>query len=294
VDDQLRRRAVGPPAARSVLLTVLGEYVYPSPRGIWQETLINALVVLGYKSHAARQAVARSVTGGWLRTERRGRRSLLHLTETATSMLSAGAARIYGFGEPREWDGRWLLVVLRVPEQRREVRHQARTRLAWAGFGSLGGGVWISPHVGRQSEVRDIAQSDAVADLLTFRAEIGELGGDRALVAEAWDLQEVGEAYRAFIAAFSRQRPASASALFRQQTLLVHEWRRFPFLDPDLPERLLPRSWPRARALEVFAERHAAWHEGAQDHFRSLENVGRTVAAAPAQRPKAASQPASR
>ena len=71
-------------------------------------------------------------------------------------MLRTGAERIYGFGEPRDWDGRWLLVALRVPEERREVRHQLRTRLAWAGFGSLGGGLWISPHVEREAELREM------------------------------------------------------------------------------------------------------------------------------------------
>ena len=33
------------------------------------------------------------------------------------------------------WDGRWLLLILRVPEQRRELRHQLTTQLAWAGLG---------------------------------------------------------------------------------------------------------------------------------------------------------------
>ena len=75
MDDQLRRRAVGAPAARSVLLTLLGEYVLPRRPGVWQETLINALCALDYKTQAARQALARSVTAGWLRTERHGRRS---------------------------------------------------------------------------------------------------------------------------------------------------------------------------------------------------------------------------
>src|SRR5690242_15195061 len=42
VDDQLRRRSVGAPAARSTLLTVLGEYVLPAPDGVWQETLVSA------------------------------------------------------------------------------------------------------------------------------------------------------------------------------------------------------------------------------------------------------------
>ena len=48
----------GPPAARSVLLTMLGEYVLPLRDGVWQETLIAALGVLDYKTHAARQALA--------------------------------------------------------------------------------------------------------------------------------------------------------------------------------------------------------------------------------------------
>src|SRR5215212_8629938 len=59
MDDALRRRSVGPPAARSVLLTLLGEFVLPTPKGVWQETLIHALGALEYKTQAARQALAR-------------------------------------------------------------------------------------------------------------------------------------------------------------------------------------------------------------------------------------------
>ena len=157
VNEQLRRRSVGAPAARSVLLTMLGEYVLPMPGGVWQETLIGALGTLGHKTHAARQALARSVGAGWLQTERHGRRSRVHLTPDTAEMLRSGAERIYTFGVPWAWDGRWLLVVLRVPEERREVRHQMRTRLAWAGFGSLGGGLWITPHTDREHELADVA-----------------------------------------------------------------------------------------------------------------------------------------
>jgi phenylacetic acid degradation operon negative regulatory protein len=55
--------------------------------------------------------------------------------------------------------------------------------------------------------------------------------------------------------------------------MLVHEWRRFPFLDPDLPESILPAGWPRSRAHDVFAECHALWNDVAQDYFRSLEGL---------------------
>src|SRR5215210_6038598 len=176
MDDALRRRSVGAPAARSALLTVLGEYVLGMSEGVWQETLIKALGTLGYRTQAARQALARSVTAGWPRAERHGRRPRVRLTDETAAMLSSGAKRSYGFGEPWDWDGRWLLVVLRVPEEHREVRHRMRTRLAWEGFGSIGGGLWISPHVEREAGLREMSGDGPVAELLSFRAELGELG----------------------------------------------------------------------------------------------------------------------
>jgi phenylacetic acid degradation operon negative regulatory protein len=270
-NEQLRRRAVGAPAARSVLLTILGEFLRPLDGSVWQETLIGALEALEYKTHAARQALARSVTGGWLTTERHGRRSRVTLTDQTAEMLRAGAERIFGFGDPWEWDGTWLLVVLRVPEERRDVRHQLRTRLAWAGFGSLGGGLWITPHAEREGELARLAGNGSAAELTSFSASLGALGDPDRLLADAWDLDAVSAAYAAFADRFSRLRPRTPEQVFRAQTLLVHEWRKFPFLDPDLPESMLPPGWPRRRAVELFRDRHAAWNETAQGHFRSLE-----------------------
>jgi phenylacetic acid degradation operon negative regulatory protein len=278
VNDQLRRRSVGAPAARSMLLTVLGEYVLPASRGAWQESLIGALGTLGYKTHAARQALARSVSAGWLETERHGRRSRVQLAPETAEMLRSGAARIYSFGAPWDWDGRWLLVVLRVPEERREVRHRMRTRLAWAGFGSLGGGLWISPHVERERELADASGDEPGAELVSFHGGLGALGDPARVVAEAWDLDAVATAYRAFTARFGRMSPRGPESVFRAQTLLVHEWRKFPFLDPDLPDGMLPARWPRKRAHDLFQERHAAWQDDARAWFAALEDGERTAA----------------
>ena len=154
MEDVLRRRSVGAPAARSTLLTVLGEFLLPRPDGAWQEALIAALQLLGFTPSAARQAVvrvhARGLAGGRTR-----RAALTHAAHAVFGrLLRVGARRIYGFGGPVSWDGRWLLLVLRVPEQRRELRHRLTTQLAWAGFGSLGNGLWITPHVDREALVR--------------------------------------------------------------------------------------------------------------------------------------------
>jgi len=262
---------VGAPAARSLLLTVLGEYVLPRPEGVWHQTLVAALVSLGYTQQAARQALARSTRDGWLCAERRGRRARMTLSDATDELLRTGAERIYSFGQPWRWDGRWLIVVLRVPEERRAVRHQLRSRLAWTGLGSLGGGVWLTPHVERERELAAAIAQEPAADARSFVAELGTMGDPQALVADAWDLDAVRAQYAAFIDDFARVRALSPEACFRQQTLLVHAWRRFPFLDPDLPAQLLPSGWPRQRAHELFAGRHERWRERATEYFAQLE-----------------------
>jgi phenylacetic acid degradation operon negative regulatory protein len=266
VDDVLRRRSVGAPAARSTLLTVLGEYLLPRPDGAWQEALIGSLRLLGFTASAARQAVVRSAREDWLEGERIGRRSRVRLTASSAELLRDGARRIYRFGGPVAWDGRWLLVVLRVPEPRRELRHRLTTRLAWAGFGSLGGGLWITPHVDREA----LIGAEEPAQLLSFRAELGALGGTERVIEEAWDLPGLREHYQQFVEDFARLRPRGGASTFAAQTALVHAWRRFPFIDPDLPDDLLPRDWPRRRAFELFRDRHERWAPAAQEHFDSL------------------------
>ena len=66
-------------------------------------------------------------------------------------------------------------------------------------------------------------------------------------------------------------RASTPQACFRQQTLLVHAWRKFPFLDPDLPVELLPARWPRERAHTLFRDRHERWRTGAGACFDGLE-----------------------
>ena len=245
---------------------MLGEFLLQRPEGAWQEGLIAALNTLGFSPSAARQAVVRSTREGWLEGERVGRRSRMRLTPSSAALLRDGARRIYGFGGPVSWDGRWLLVVLRVPEPRRELRHQLTTQLAWSGFGSLGNGLWITPHVDREGLIK----AEEPAQLLSFRAELGALGETQRVLDEAWDLPALREHYEQFIDDFKDASPATGAETFAVQTAIVHAWRRFPFIDPDLPDDLLPRDWPRRAAYELFRGHHERWSAAAQAHFDEL------------------------
>jgi phenylacetic acid degradation operon negative regulatory protein len=141
------------------------------------------------------------------------------------------------------------------------------TQLAWAGFGSLGGGLWITPHTGREAQI----QAEGPAQLLSFKAELGALGDTAKVIQEAWDLPALRLHYEQFLADFENDLDTgNGGAVFAAQTALVHAWRRFPFIDPDLPDDLLPADWPRPRAYALFKARHERWAPAAQSHFDAL------------------------
>lgn len=267
-----RRRELGATSARSLLLTVLGEFVLPHNEPVWTKVLLDVLDGLGVEPKSARQALARTAAEGLLTSDRAGRRVRWSLTESGRRLLSDGAARIYGFGAAAPpWDGRWLVLLISVPEARRRLRHRLRTRLAWAGLGSPAPGVWLSPDPAKQDEVAGVVADLKLDDVTnSFVGTFGGIGEQAALVAQAWDLAEVKTAYEAFLVTFSDAEPSDAVDVLAHQIHLVHAWRRFPFLDPKLPGELLPRQWAGARAAELFETLHGRWDRPAQQHWRQL------------------------
>jgi len=268
-----RRRELGATSARSLLLTVLGEFVLPRPEPVWTQTLIDVLAELGVEQKSARQALARTAAEGLLVSDRSGRRVRWSLSASGRRLLTDGAARIYGFGtRTAAWDGRWLVLLVSVPESRRQLRHRLRTRLAWAGLGSPTPGVWVTPDAAKQDEVaRVIADLELTAVSSSFVGPFGAIGAERDVVAQAWDLAGIEGAYADFLATFGSAAPVTPAEVMTAQIHLVHSWRRFPFLDPSLPGELLPDGWAGARAAALFGTLHARWDEPAVRHWRALQ-----------------------
>jgi phenylacetic acid degradation operon negative regulatory protein len=269
-----RRHAAGAESARGLLFTVLGEFVLPSGGSTWTSTIIDVLGRLGVEEKASRQALMRTAADGWLTTQRLGRRTLWRLTPNGERLFAEGAERIYGFrGAQQEWDGRWLLVMARVPESDRPARHHLRTRLRWAGFGSPAPGLWISTHPDRTGEVERVLEEVGVLDGgQIFLAEHRGGGNLSTMVRQAWNLDLIEESYEEFLARFARQTSRDPLVRILQ---LVHAWRRFPQIDPALPTTLLPARWSGARAAELFRRQHTRWRAGANAEWRLVtENAG--------------------
>lgn len=267
-----RRQQTGSSTARSLLLTVFGEYVLPNGQPVWTAPLLQIMAGLGIEEKSARQALNRMAADGWIVSERVGRRVRWTLTDPGRTLLTEGAERIYSFGRDREsWDGRWLVLLASVPESRRDLRHQLRNGLTWAGLGSPTPGVWISPHASREAEAKQVVEGLGLdAEVFSFCGPFAGVGSERAMVEQAWHLADLASGYEAFIQQFAGLRPALGEEVLFAQIQLVHEWRKFPRLDPQLPLELLPPHWIGIRAANVFKDQHQAWHRAAQDQWAAL------------------------
>ena len=67
------REATRGPSASAVLFTVLGEFFREPDDGAWTGTLLGALGELGFGEAAARRALTRAASAGWVTSRRHGR-----------------------------------------------------------------------------------------------------------------------------------------------------------------------------------------------------------------------------
>jgi phenylacetic acid degradation operon negative regulatory protein len=270
-----RRREIGSASARSLLLTILGEFVHPRHASVWTTTLLEALVSVGVEEKSARQALTRTASEGLLTSTRHGRRVLWELTPAGADLLEEGTRRIYGFMRQRHpWDGHWLVLSVPIPETQRQLRHRLRTRLTWLGLGSPTPGLWVSPNAGKADAVHAVVRELGLSDrAFAWSGDATGIGDEPRLLADSWDLAEVEDRYLAFLAAFESRSAASPAEAFLAQVQMVQEWRRFPFLDPDLPGELLDHDWPGPRAAAAFHTRHDAWHLLAQAEWDRMDRA---------------------
>jgi phenylacetic acid degradation operon negative regulatory protein len=235
---------------------------------------VDALALVGFEEKAARQALTRSATAGVLAPSRVGRRTRWHLTPAGHEALTAAKVRLFATGPERDWNGDWLILLATVPEHHRNLRHRLRTSLSWAGFGSLGPGVWLSPHPSHATEARNVLASlgePVQATLLHARLDNPE--ERQRLVTQAWDVTELDRQYRELLDRFTAVRPDSAQHALVELTHLLYQWRRLLLADPGLPPNLLPPQWSGEQARRLLLDRHPRWQRMARTWWQARETA---------------------
>lgn len=256
--------------ARSLVFDLFGDYLRYRDGAARLRTLAALMACFDVPEPTVRVVVARLRREGWLVSRRDGRETTYALTDAAWRLLDEGRERIFARADG-PWDGRWHLVIYSVPETDRALREQLRKRLAWLGFGPLSAAVWLSPH-DRVAQVREVVAGRPAARLDVFRARSEGAAADREMAGRAWDLDALDrdyrgllESYRPRLARYRRGALRGREALVERMRL-VHDYRLFPFRDPDLPPELLPAGWSGRAAHEVFLEAHELLRAPAEEY----------------------------
>lgn len=268
---------------RSMLFTLYGDYAYPQGSDLWLGSLVAIGASLGLTEVAVRSAVARLARERWLTVARKsGNRSYYTLSDAGRTLIEEGTRRIYR-RQPPVWNGQWCLLTYSIPETQRAHRDRIRRRLAWLGFGPMGGGTYVSPRDVAADVQALIGECGVHRFARVFVARFDGPGRSADLVRQCWDLPAIARRYEAFIRHWRplyqrdlrlrRAKQLSDIDAFAHRFALTHDFRRFPFIDPDLPEALLPSGWAGRRARTLFQRYHRLLTAAALRFFNSVANL---------------------
>lgn len=277
------------PRAQELIFTLYGDFLRHRSEQVWVGSLIELMAPLGLSATNVRTVLSRMASRGWLAAEREGRRSYYGLTERGRLLLEEGARRIYEPPRQEDWDGQWTLLAYSIPESLRPSRDRLRVRLEWLGFGSLGNGLWLTPHDARDRAAEAAAELGVSEYVEVFRGDHVSGSDPRALVGQLWDLEVLNARYERFVEAhldacvrLRAEGPASIapSAAYEARFRLVHEYRAFPLMDPFLPRPLQPEGWAGECALALFRHYHDLLEAPADRFVESLVEVRSAAASA--------------
>jgi phenylacetic acid degradation operon negative regulatory protein len=236
--------------ARSALFDLYGDHLLPRGGQAPVAALVRLLAPMAISPPAVRTAVSRMARQDWLVPVKLPGGAGYQLTRRAVRRLTQAGDRVYRRDTP-EWDGRWHVVVIdRVTD--RAKRERLRSSLGYLGYACLDGSTWISPRPANELDPA-IATEQVTAE--SFLAAYD--GDPRDLAARVWDLEGLARAYERWISLAGEiigkaSNGQPDSAVFAVRSELVHEWRKFLFIDPGLPGDLLPANWPGTHAADLF------------------------------------------
>jgi phenylacetic acid degradation operon negative regulatory protein len=254
-------------------LTIFGAHVRRPGQTVWSGGMVEILESLDFTTGSARAALARLVNRDLLARTRVGRRAFYSLTNRAEALLAEGDRRIFTFGRVDPGVELWTVLWHAIPENQRVQRARFASRLRFLGFGSVQDATWVAAR-DREREVRLLLRQLGIEPYTSVM--VGHMSPELppiALVAQAWRLDETRLRYEAFLAEFAglqreraRARLSPAQA-FRSRTLMLHRFRRFPFMDPELPRAVDEVRDLRTRAVACFDDVYAALEPAASEYF---------------------------
>ena len=262
---------------RAAMLTLYGDYALHRGGEIGIGSLVELLSNFGLSEQAIRSAVSRMCRSGLLKARRTGMKSYYSLTDDGYSLLAEGEQRIFR-RKNSNWDNRWNIITYSIPERLRPARDRLRVELGWLGYGALGEATWISPY-DLTKDVKNLLHRLKIEEYVhIFNAEHQGGTDPKKIVSRCWNLNKIHRRYADFLAEYRPKLDGhmkrlqageniASSECFVARFNLIHEYRKLPFFDPDLPIELLPENWLRPQAAVLFEEYHGSLTEKANEYF---------------------------
>lgn len=273
---RLPRRQSGS-SPQGLAVTLIADYTLRTRAWLPSTAIVVVLGEFGVTTGAARAAVSRLARRGVLEGRRQRRHTDYRLTEPAADNLLVGGSSIARFAaEADSWDGSWTLVGFTLPKEEKAGRSSVRAQLRWWGFAPLYDGVWVSPHpLTEQQHAELVAVNPGV--MTVFRAQHVHFQSEATRnPIHAWDIEGIAEQYETFSRRWEPLLPRISSGAITgadavsARTEVMDTYRRFPSLDPLLPDELMPPDWPRGRARELFVAVYDGVAEPAEEHMRAV------------------------
>lgn len=264
---------------QSMIFTIYGDYIRHYGNKIWIGSLIRLLKEFGHNEQGVRVAISRMVKQGWIQSEKQGNKSFYFLTPRGETRMEEAAQRIFKL-MPHEWDQKWRILMYTIPEEKRQIRDELRKELLWSGFGSFSNSCWISPN-NLEREVELLIEKYDIESYVDFF--VSDYKGPKEnedLVRKSWPINDIEAKYEEFISMYSKQFIIQQSTIqrglmtnaecFVERTNLVHEYRKFLFIDPGLPKELMPANWIGNHAALLFSQYYKMLAEPASQFFEAV------------------------
>jgi len=258
---------------QELVLTLLGAYLRPRDRTVWSGGLVRLMTDFRVKPGTTRVALTRLTARNMLSSSRSGRLANYTITARATAILNEGDSRIFSFGQATDGGEVWTVLWHAIPESRKLDRTRLTRRLRFLGFGPVHDGAWLAPRDHEHELVRLITELELRDHTSVLVGRPSAALDSFALVRRAWDLDDLAARYDAFVGEFghledtSVLQSLSGQDAFTAHTTLIHQFRQFPAIDPELPPDLVPPPPLRGRAIELFHNVYAALGPPAQRYF---------------------------
>lgn len=261
---------------QDLVLTIFGSYVRGGEQ-VWSGGMVEILESLDFTSGSARAALARLVNRDLLARVRDGRRAFYATTARADALLAQGDRRIFSFGRENAPAQPWTVLWHAIPEAERVARSRLASQLRFLGFGSIQDATWVAAR-DREQEVLTLLRGLGIDRYVSVLVgQVSAAVPPSALVAEAWDLEDVRRRYEAFLHEFGAaggSAEVSPAEAFRRRTLLLHRFRGFPSIDPELPAGIDTLAALRDEVVTCFDAVYSDLREPAAAHFWSVVSGG--------------------